>query len=91
MTSAKTVRRAARSPKAKTSRSSILRSFGRPTVVITKMDLADAAGIDLAALRENIRRTAPAATVLELSARSREGLEHWYDFLVQARESQQNT
>jgi hydrogenase nickel incorporation protein HypB len=60
-------------------------------VVITKMDLADAAGIDLTALRENIRRTVPAATVLELSARSREGLERWYDFLVQARESQQNT
>ena len=59
-------------------------------VVITKIDLADAAGIDLAALRENIRRTAPSAKLLELSARSRDGLERWYDFLVRARDAQRN-
>ena len=52
-------------------------------VVITKIDLADAAGADMAALRENIRRTAPSATVLELSARTGVGLAAWYDFLQQ--------
>jgi hydrogenase nickel incorporation protein HypB len=51
-------------------------------VLITKIDLADAALADMPALRENIRRTAPQASVLELSARSGNGLEPWYEFLL---------
>ncbi|MBI3822291.1 MAG: hydrogenase nickel incorporation protein HypB [Planctomycetes bacterium] len=54
-------------------------------VVITKMDIAEAVGADLPALRENIRRTAPTAMVLEVSARSGLGLPAWYDFLQQRR------
>ncbi|MBM3997065.1 MAG: hydrogenase nickel incorporation protein HypB [Planctomycetes bacterium] len=50
-------------------------------VLLTKIDLAEAVGADLAALRENIRRTAPSATIAELSARSGQGLDAWYDFL----------
>src|SRR5436190_2888214 len=53
-------------------------------VIITKTDIADAVGADLTTLRENIRRTAPTAAVLELSARSGRGLDAWYDFLRQA-------
>src|SRR5437773_7201982 len=44
-------------------------------VLITKIDLTEAAGADLSALRVNIRRTAPAAAVIELSARSGIGLD----------------
>jgi hydrogenase nickel incorporation protein HypB len=56
-------------------------------VVITKIDIADAVGADMPALRENIHRTSPTAAVLELSARSGIGLEAWYDFLQQRRKS----
>ncbi len=59
-------------------------------VLITKLDLADAAGADMGALRENVRRTAPMAAVLELSARSGVGLEAWYDFLQNAVRANQN-
>jgi hydrogenase nickel incorporation protein HypB len=54
-------------------------------VVITKIDLAGAVNADMIALHENIRRAAPSATVLELSARSGQGLERWYEFLLHAR------
>jgi hydrogenase nickel incorporation protein HypB len=59
-------------------------------VLITKIDLTDAVGADMPALRENIRRTASKAAVLELSARSGIGLDAWYDFLWQAWKSSQN-
>lgn len=50
-------------------------------VIITKADLAEAVGADMIGLRENIRRTAPAAAILELSVRSGIGLGAWYEFL----------
>jgi hydrogenase nickel incorporation protein HypB len=56
-------------------------------VLVTKIDLAEAVGTDMIALRENIRRTAPGTTVLELSARSGAGIERWYSFLAQACDS----
>jgi hydrogenase nickel incorporation protein HypB len=59
-------------------------------VLITKTDLTDAVGADMPVLRENIRRTAPTAAVLELSARSGIGLDAWYDFLWQAWRSRQD-
>jgi hydrogenase nickel incorporation protein HypB len=59
-------------------------------VLITKIDLIDAAGADMPALRKNISHTAPKAAVLELSARSGIGLDAWYDFLWQAWQSRQN-
>jgi hydrogenase nickel incorporation protein HypB len=43
-------------------------------VLITKIDLADAVGFDRAAAHDAIARVAPRATVLEVSARSGEGI-----------------
>jgi hydrogenase nickel incorporation protein HypB len=57
-------------------------------VIITKIDVADAVGADMPALRENIRRAAPTAAVLELSARSGRGLDAWYEFLWRALQNQ---
>jgi hydrogenase nickel incorporation protein HypB len=50
-------------------------------VVVTKLDLADATGCDLAALRQHLRAVAPQARVFELSARSGQGLEEWLGWL----------
>jgi hydrogenase nickel incorporation protein HypB len=50
-------------------------------VIVTKLDLADAAGCDMRLVRENIHRVAPQAQVIELSARTGDGLERWYQFL----------
>ena len=44
-------------------------------VLISKVDLAAAAGLDRALLRRNLARVAPRADVLEVSARTGEGLE----------------
>ena len=53
-------------------------------VVVTKLDMAEAAGVSLPMMRENIRHVAPAAAVLELSARTGQGLDAWYTFLRRA-------
>ena len=50
-------------------------------VLLTKVDLADAIGFSRRTAVENIRRIAPQARLIELSARSGEGLPEWYDFL----------
>jgi hydrogenase nickel incorporation protein HypB len=50
-------------------------------VIVTKTDLAAAAGCDREALRRNLRAVAPQARVFELSARTGEGLEAWLDWL----------
>ncbi len=50
-------------------------------VVITKIDMTEAAGIDIDVLRDNVRRTAPRARLLELSSRSGEGFGGWLSFL----------
>jgi len=52
-------------------------------VVVSKTDLAEATGFDRPTALENIGRLAPQARILELSARSGQGLESWYDFLRQ--------
>jgi hydrogenase nickel incorporation protein HypB len=57
-------------------------------VIITKIDLAEAVSADMPALRENIRRAAPKATVLEVSARTGAGLDAWYDFLQKLRQAE---
>lgn len=51
--------------------------------VISKTDLADAAAFDRASALANISRTNPALPVLELSARTGEGMDSWFDFLEQ--------
>jgi hydrogenase nickel incorporation protein HypB len=50
-------------------------------VLLTKMDVAEVLGFDRAAAAENVRRIAPQARLIELSARSGEGIEQWYDLL----------
>lgn len=50
-------------------------------VLLTKIDVADALGFNRAQAVENIRRIAPQARLIQLSARSGEGLPEWYDFL----------
>lgn len=50
-------------------------------VLLTKTDVAEVLGFDLKAAAENIRRVAPQAQLIPLSARSGDGLAAWYDFL----------
>lgn len=49
--------------------------------VVSKMDLAQAAGFDRETALANIARANPSLTVLELSARTGEGMETWFEFL----------
>jgi hydrogenase nickel incorporation protein HypB len=51
-------------------------------VVVTKVDLAAAAGFDRDAALASIRGIAPEAAVIELSARTGEGLASWYSLLT---------
>jgi hydrogenase nickel incorporation protein HypB len=54
---------------------------GARAVVITKTDLAQAAGFDVTLARQAIAQVAPQAEIIELSSRSGEGLETWTAFL----------
>jgi hydrogenase nickel incorporation protein HypB len=56
---------------------------GADVVLVSKTDLVEAAGFDRTAALDNVRRMAPQATVLEVSARTGAGLQGWYDFLLQ--------
>lgn len=50
-------------------------------VVINKMDIAEAVGFDRNLAISNIRKIAPQAQILELSARSGSGIQSWYHYL----------
>jgi len=50
-------------------------------VLLTKTDVADVLGFDRAAAAENVRRIAPQARLIELSARTGEGIDAWYGLL----------
>jgi hydrogenase nickel incorporation protein HypB len=52
-------------------------------VLITKSDLAAVLGFDRAQALANLGQVAPQASVLEVSARSGQGLEAWYGYLNQ--------
>jgi hydrogenase nickel incorporation protein HypB len=52
-------------------------------VLVTKTDLVSAAGVDLATAIHNIHQVAPQARVIELSARTGDGLDDWYSYLEQ--------
>ncbi len=57
-------------------------AFKTATVVlVSKIDLAEAAGFDRQAALENVRRVAPQAVVLEVSAHTGAGLDSWYHYL----------
>jgi hydrogenase nickel incorporation protein HypB len=53
-------------------------------VLLTKIDLAEVAGFNREVALENIRGIAPRAELIELSARSGNGLNLWYKFLLEA-------
>jgi hydrogenase nickel incorporation protein HypB len=50
-------------------------------VVLTKIDMAEAAGFDRAAALENLRKVAHHSEVIELSAKSGEGMDKWLGWL----------
>jgi hydrogenase nickel incorporation protein HypB len=50
-------------------------------VLVNKIDLAKAAGFARPAALDNIRRVAPQAAVLEVSARTGAGMDAWYRYL----------
>lgn len=54
-------------------------------VVVNKMDIAEAVGFDRDAALRNIRRVAPEATILEVSARTGQGMAQWYTYLEERR------
>jgi hydrogenase nickel incorporation protein HypB len=56
-------------------------------IVISKTDMAAAAGFDREAALANLRRAAPQARILELSARTGQGLDAWYAALQPPRPS----
>ena len=45
--------------------------------VVTKIDIAEAVGYDRAAARRSIEQVNPGMTVLELSARTGDGMDAW--------------
>lgn len=50
--------------------------------MITKMDIADAVGFDLAAARKNIDAVRPGIEVLEISAKTSVGMDGWIERLL---------
>ena len=50
-------------------------------IVISKMDIADAVGFDLELALRNIQLARPGAEVIQVSARTGEGMEAWLDYL----------
>lgn len=54
-------------------------------VVLTKMDLAEAAGFDRASAVAHIQAIASHAALFETSARTGEGIDRWIEFLVARR------
>ena len=54
---------------------------GAHVVLFNKIDLAGAAGFDRNAAIENVRSVSPHSPILEVSAKTGEGMEVWYAFL----------
>jgi len=52
-------------------------------VIVSKTDLLAATGFDLAAVRRNIQAVAPGTTILEVSARTGDGMGAWVSLLSQ--------
>jgi hydrogenase nickel incorporation protein HypB len=54
---------------------------GAGVVIVSKTDMLPASGLDLEALRRNIRAVAPEAEIVEVSARTGEGMDEWISML----------
>jgi hydrogenase nickel incorporation protein HypB len=52
-------------------------------VILNKMDIAEVVGFDRALALDNIHRIVPHARIFEVSARTGQGMEDWYQFLEQ--------
>ncbi|HEY3340994.1 MAG TPA: hydrogenase nickel incorporation protein HypB [Anaerolineae bacterium] len=52
-------------------------------VIVNKMDIAEAVGFDRDTAISNIHRMVPQATIFEVSARTGQAMEEWYQFLEQ--------
>jgi len=52
-------------------------------VIISKLDLAEACGFDRQLALANLRRVAPRAQVLELSAKTGQGMDAWCELLLE--------
>ena len=52
-------------------------------ILLTKMDLSAALEWDLSACRKYIQQVQPGANVIELSAKSGDGMDAWIDYLKQ--------
>ena len=50
-------------------------------VIINKIDIAEVVGFDRDKAINNLKKIAPQATVFEVSARSGQGIDRWYDYL----------
>ncbi|NEO28166.1 MAG: hydrogenase nickel incorporation protein HypB, partial [Kamptonema sp. SIO4C4] len=51
-------------------------------VILNKVDIAEAVGFDREQALTNIQKINPQATIFELSARTGDGLQAWYDYLI---------
>ena len=56
-------------------------------IVVNKMDIATAVGFDRDAALRHVRRVAPEATVLEVSAKTGQGMERWLEELRRRRDA----
>ena len=54
---------------------------GAAAVIVNKMDLAESVGYDRDQALENIKKVAPGARIMEVSARTGDGMADWYDWL----------
>ena len=60
-------------------------------VLLTKTDMAEAADFNVELAAGNIRNVAPQAELFQLSARTRDGLEAWYEFILRGVAEQKHT
>jgi hydrogenase nickel incorporation protein HypB len=58
---------------------------GRKLAVVTKGDMASAAGFDRKQALENLNRVSHHARIFELSAKTGDGMKPWLDFLADQR------
>ncbi len=57
-------------------------AFSKASIVlITKVDIAEVLGVDLELMHRHILKVAPRAEIIEVSSRSGEGMQAWYDWL----------
>jgi hydrogenase nickel incorporation protein HypB len=56
-------------------------------ILVNKTDLAEASGVDLTELKDNVRQVNPTAAIIALSCRTGDGVEVWFEWLQHAVET----